>query len=295
MTDTLAITDNRTGKTYEIPIQDGAIRAMDLRQIKTGAGGLRADHLRSRVPEHRRLPQQDHLHRRRQGRAALPRLPDRAAGRAERLPRDRLPHSVRRAADDDRASRRGSREVTLHTMLHENIKKFMEGFQYDAHPMGIFLSTVGALSTFYPDAKEIFSSRVAPGADGPAHREGAEHRRLRLPAQHRTALRPSGQRSELLRQLPEHAVQDDGDQVSAEPGARARARRALHPARRSRAELLDARDARHRQLARRSVLGARRRGGRALRPAARRRERGGAAHAAGDRLDPATSRRSSSA
>ena len=43
-----------------------------------------------------------------------------------------------------------------HTMLHENIKKFMEGFQYDAHPMGIFLSTVGALSTFYPDAKNIF-------------------------------------------------------------------------------------------------------------------------------------------
>ena len=41
-----------------------------------------------------------------------------------------------------------TREITLHTMLHENIKKFMEGFQYDAHPMGIFLSTVGALSTF---------------------------------------------------------------------------------------------------------------------------------------------------
>src|SRR5207237_7906995 len=49
-----------------------------------------------------------------------------------------------------------TREITLHTMLHENIKKFMEGFQYDAHPMGIFLSTVGALSTFYPDAKHIF-------------------------------------------------------------------------------------------------------------------------------------------
>ncbi len=45
--------------------------------------------------------------------------------------------------------------ITMHTMLHENIKKFMEGFRYDAHPMGIFLSTVGALSTFYPDAKQI--------------------------------------------------------------------------------------------------------------------------------------------
>jgi citrate synthase len=48
------------------------------------------------------------------------------------------------------------RDVTLHTMLHENIKKFMEGFQHDAHPMGMFLSSVGALSTFYPDAKQIF-------------------------------------------------------------------------------------------------------------------------------------------
>ena len=47
----------------------------------------------------------------------------------------------------------------MHTMLHENVKTFMEGFQYDAHPMGIFLSTVGALSTFNRDAKNIFDSR----------------------------------------------------------------------------------------------------------------------------------------
>ena len=49
-----------------------------------------------------------------------------------------------------------TQEITAHTLLHENMKKFMEGFRYDAHPMGIFLSTVGALSTFYPDAKQIF-------------------------------------------------------------------------------------------------------------------------------------------
>src|SRR5262249_43563874 len=49
-----------------------------------------------------------------------------------------------------------TREITMHTLLHENIKKFMEGFRYDAHPMGIFLSTVGALSTLNPDAKNIF-------------------------------------------------------------------------------------------------------------------------------------------
>src|SRR6266550_2521807 len=55
-----------------------------------------------------------------------------------------------------------TREITLHTMLHENVKTFMTSFQYDAHPMGIFLSTVGALSTFNRDAKQIFdkSSRL---------------------------------------------------------------------------------------------------------------------------------------
>ena len=73
-------------------------------------------------------------------------------------------------------------------MLHENIKKFMEGFRYDAHPMGIFLSTVGALSTFYPDAKNIFDKASRLRADAAADREGAEHRRLRLPPQHRPAL-----------------------------------------------------------------------------------------------------------
>jgi citrate synthase len=49
-------------------------------------------------------------------------------------------------------------DITMHTMLHENIKKFLEGFRYDAHPMGMFLSAVGALSTFYPDAKNIFDA-----------------------------------------------------------------------------------------------------------------------------------------
>ncbi len=54
-----------------------------------------------------------------------------------------------------------TQQITLHTMLHENVKKFMEGFRYDAHPMGIFLSTVGALSTFYPDAKQDLRQGVA--------------------------------------------------------------------------------------------------------------------------------------
>ena len=63
-----------------------------------------------------------------------------------------LPTPSAAAGVDDATSR-------MHTMLHENIKKLMEGFRYDAHPMGIFLSTVGALSTFYPDAKNDASTK----------------------------------------------------------------------------------------------------------------------------------------
>jgi citrate synthase len=157
MSDTLAIKDNRTGKTYEIPIQNGAIRAMDLRQIKTGPddfGLITYDPAfqntaacRSQItyidgdkgvllyrgyPIEQLAEQSDFLET------------------AYLILFGELPTTT-----DIHA---WIKEVTLHTMLHENIKKFMEGFQYDAHPMGIFLSTVGALSTFYPDAKEIFSA-----------------------------------------------------------------------------------------------------------------------------------------
>ena len=102
-----------------------------------------------------------------------------------------------------------TQQITRHTMLHENIKKFLEGFRYDAHPMGMFLSAVGALSTFYPDAKNIFDPASRRLQTRPADRQGAEHRRLRVPPHDRPAVRAAGQRAELLRQLPEHAVQDD--------------------------------------------------------------------------------------
>jgi citrate synthase len=157
MTDTLSITDNRTGKKYDLPIHDGAIRAMDLRQIKTAPDdfGLvtydpafqNTAACRSQItyidgdkgvllyrgyPIEQLAEQSDFLET------------------AYLILFGELPTTIEMQA--------WIKEVTLHTMLHENIKKFMEGFQYDAHPMGIFLSTVGALSTFYPDAKEIFSA-----------------------------------------------------------------------------------------------------------------------------------------
>src|SRR5580700_8480904 len=161
MADTLTVVDNRTGKTYELPIQDGTVRAMDLRQIKTAPDdfglmtydpafmntanchsaitfidGDKGVLLYRGYPIEQLAEESDYLET-----AYLTLFGE-------------LPTHQQLQA--------WVREITNHTMLHENIKKFMEGFQYDAHPMGIFLSTVGALSTFYPDAKQIFdkSSRL---------------------------------------------------------------------------------------------------------------------------------------
>ena len=155
MTDTLTITDNRTGKKYELPIQDGTIRAMDLRQIKNGPDDfglmtydpafMNTANCRSAItfidgdkgvllyrgyPIEQLAEESDFLET------------------AYLILFGELPTAAQMQS--------WTREIILHTMLHENIKKLMEGFQYDAHPMAIFLSTVGAMSGFYPDAKNIF-------------------------------------------------------------------------------------------------------------------------------------------
>ncbi|MEQ1869603.1 MAG: citrate synthase [Vicinamibacterales bacterium] len=157
MPDTLSITDNRTGKKYEVPIQDGTIRAMDLRQIKSGAddfGLMTYDpaftntaNCRSAItyidgdkgvlmyrgyPIEQLAEESDYLET------------------AYLLLKGDLPTAGQQQAF--------TQKITMHTMLHENIKKFMEGFRYDAHPMGMFLSTVGAMATFYPDGTRIFDA-----------------------------------------------------------------------------------------------------------------------------------------
>ena len=152
-----------------------------------------------------------------------------------------------------------TQQITNHTMLHENIKKFMEGFQYDAHPMGIFLSTVGAMSTFYPDAKHIFDkdSRMRQ-----THRLIAKVPSIAAYAYRHSIGRPyiypdndlsfAGNFLNMLFRMTELKYQPN-------PVLDARARRPLHPARRSRAELQHDDDADDRQLAGGSVLGAGRR------------------------------------
>jgi citrate synthase len=161
MPDTLKVVDNRTGKEYELPIQHGTIRAMDLRQIKTDKddfGLMTYDPaFMNTANTHSAITFIDGD----QGILLYRGYPiEQLAEESDFLETaylilfGELPTAAQRQT--------WTREITLHTMLHENIKKFMEGFQYDAHPMGIFLSTVGALSTFYPDAKQIFdkSSRL---------------------------------------------------------------------------------------------------------------------------------------
>jgi citrate synthase len=158
MADTLTITDNRTGKQYEIPITDGTIRATDLRQIKTGSDDvglatydpafMNTACCRSRITyidgdkgilEYRGYP--------------IEQLAEHSTylETAYLIIFGELPSASQ--LDEWKS------QITAHTMLHENIKKLMEGFQYDAHPMGVYLSTVGAFSTFNPESKHIFDEK----------------------------------------------------------------------------------------------------------------------------------------
>ena len=91
-------------------------------------------------------------------------------------------------------------EITYHTFIHENVRKrFLEGFHYDAHPMGMLVSAVAALSTFYLDAKDIFDPESAAQADHPADRQDADAGRGRPPLQRGHAVRLPGQLARLRR------------------------------------------------------------------------------------------------
>ena len=289
----LHVTDSRTGRSYDLPIADGAIRAIDLRQIRASDddfGLLSYDPAFMNTASCRSC---DHLHRRGEGHPAVPRLPDRGTRRTGVLPRRGLPAAARGAAPGSRPRRRWADEIIQHTFVHENVKKFIDGFHHDAHPMGILVSSIAALSTFYPGAKDISDSGAPASAGSAADREDPDAGGVRLPARAGTAVRLPGRRALLHREPAQHDVEDDRAPVSPGPGARPRAGRAVHAARRPRAELLDQRDAGGRQLAGRSVLGRGGRGGGAVRAAARGGERAGPADAAGHRLGgracPATS------
>jgi len=151
---TLTITDHRTGKSYTLPIENGTVRAMDLRQIKMEADdfGLMAydpalmntASTKSAITfidgdkgilEYRGYP--------------VEQLAERSnfLEVAYLILFGELPNEEQLAA--------WTYDITHHTFVHENIKTLMQAFRYDAHPMGMFISTVAALSTFYPDANKV--------------------------------------------------------------------------------------------------------------------------------------------
>jgi citrate synthase len=154
MADTLTITDNRTGKTYEVPITHDTIKALDLRKIKVNEddfglmtydpGFMNTASTKSTITyidgdlgilEYRGYPIADLAEKSNFLEVAY------LIMYGELPNKQQYDHWVH--------------EITHHTFLHENIKQLMHAFRYDAHPMGMFISTVGALSTFYPEANNI--------------------------------------------------------------------------------------------------------------------------------------------
>jgi citrate synthase len=152
--ESLTVTDNRTGSTYEVPITDGTVRAMDFRQMKvseddfglmtydpafTNTASCRSEITfldgEAGVLEYRGYP--------------IEQLADKSTyvEVAYLLVHGELP--TQKQLDQ------WTHDITMHTFVHENVKEFMSGFRHDAHPMGMLLGGVGALSTFYPDANEI--------------------------------------------------------------------------------------------------------------------------------------------
>src|SRR5271155_672815 len=155
--DTLTITDNRTGKSYEVPITHETIRAMDLRQIKVDAKDFG---MMSYDPAYNNTASCISKVTFIDGDAGILRyrgypieeLAEKSTylETAYLLLHGELPPAAQ--------LKDWTSHISHHTFIHESIKKFLDGFHYDAHPMGMMISAVAALSTFYHDAKDIFSA-----------------------------------------------------------------------------------------------------------------------------------------
>ena len=152
--DKLKIVDERTGRSYDVPIENGTIRGTDLKKIKSG-------------PEDPGLMVYDPAYMNTAAcKSAITYIDgDKGILLYRGYPIEELAEHctflevayllLHGELPDREHNEAWTRQITYHTMLHESIKKFMDGFAYDAHPMGILVATVGALSTFYPDARNI--------------------------------------------------------------------------------------------------------------------------------------------
>ncbi|MDQ3632086.1 MAG: citrate synthase [Actinomycetota bacterium] len=152
--DSLTVTDNRTGKTFDLPITDGTVRAMDFRQMKVD-------------PDDFGLMTYDPAFTNTASCRSAVTFIDGDAGVLEYrgYPIEQLAEKstylevayllVYGDLPTQSQLDEWTHHVTMHTFVHENVKEFVGGFRHDAHPMGMLLGSVGALSTFYPDANEI--------------------------------------------------------------------------------------------------------------------------------------------
>jgi citrate synthase len=157
--ETVTVTDNRTGRSYELPITDGTVRGLDLRQVKVSDGDFG---LMVYDPGYANIAA---------CRSAVTYL-DGDAGileyrgypieeLAERSTYLEVAYLLIHGELPTKAQlEEWTEEITVHTFVHENVKSFMQGFRHDAHPMGMLLGSVGALSTFYPDANRIDDPEV---------------------------------------------------------------------------------------------------------------------------------------
>ncbi|MFQ5787667.1 MAG: citrate/2-methylcitrate synthase, partial [Thermodesulfobacteriota bacterium] len=157
--ETLTITDNRTGQTYEIPVNNDTIRAIDLRQIKVSEGDFG---MMSYDPAYSNTASCKSIITFIDGERGI--LTYRGYSIEQLAEKSNYLEVAYLLLYGELPSKneydKWVHDITQHTFIHENIKKFMDGFRYDAHPMGMLLGTVGALSTFYPEAKDIFEPRL---------------------------------------------------------------------------------------------------------------------------------------
>ena len=203
--ETLTVIDNRTGTSYELPIADGTIRATDLRQIKVNEDDfglmtydpafMNTASCRSAVTY---LDGDDGILRYRG--YPIEQLAEKSSFLevAYLLVFGELP--------DQAQLDTWVHDITHHTFVHENVRTFIEGFRYDAHPMGMLQSSIAALSTLLPRG-EGHPGRGEPlPPDRPADRQDADPRRLGLPPLRGQAVRLPEQRALLLGELPLDAL-----------------------------------------------------------------------------------------
>ena len=185
--ESLTITDNRTQKSYTIPIWRGTVRAMDLRQIKTSADDFG---IMSYDPAFLNTASCQSSITYIDG--------DRGILRYRGYPIEHLAEHcsflevayllLRGELPSEAELKRWSARVMQHSMLHENLKKFMEGFHYDAHPMSMLISTVAAAFHLLSGSQEHPRSRDPQTADPPPDRQDPHPGRLRVPPSQRDAV-----------------------------------------------------------------------------------------------------------